>query len=373
MSSLPGILNISDTERAFVNTVGQEVVFDAVNKVLSDYNAELALATSVFIEKETEKFKWRYLLPGGGKLQRVGRNAPAGAVKRSGYYDVAFPLRGWGAELDGNRVAMAYMSIGELDAHLDTIMIQDLNTLRWRILTSLFEDTNLTFTDPIHGALTVTRLANTDGTLFPPVLGSETEADDDHYIDAGYAVAAIADDNNPALTLRDEIAEHFGGIGTTGKNFVYFHANDQTAYLAAITGYTPVADRYLHANVWSQGSGAVDYPLGYADPRGWPNVPGRIHGRLSGCWLSEWDGWIPDTYGLAVLLDVGAPLIKRNDPADTGLPSGLNLVASNVEHPFQRSSFEHRYGLGCGNRLSAACIMIAGANGGYAPPTAYTE
>jgi len=361
MSKLAGILNISDTERAFVNTVGQVVVYDAVNQLLADYNAEVVKQTGVFIDRETEKFKMRYLLPGGGKLQRMGRQAPAGAMKRTGYYDVAFPLRQWGVEMAGDRVDMAYMTIAELDAHLDTIMIQDLNTLRWRILTGIFEDTNLTFTDPIHGSLTVRRLANTDGSTYPPVVGVETEADDDHYIDAGYAVSAITATNNPVITLRDEIAEHFGGIGSAGRNFVYFHGNDQLSYLKAISGYTSIQERFIKAGVNT------------AEAIGAPSVPGRVHGYLDGAWLSEWDGWIPDKYGIMVLLEVPAPLMRRVDPADTGLGRGLQLVATDVNHPMQRASYENRYGLGCGNRLSAACIYINGANGGYSPPSAYAE
>lgn len=361
MSMLAGILNISDTERAFVNTVGQQVVFDAVNQMLASYNEELSRAVSMFIERETEKFKLRYLLPGGGKLQRMGRQAPAGAMKRTGYYDVAMPLRQYGAELAGDRVDMAYMSIAELDAHLDTIMIQDLNLMRYRILTSIFEDTNLTWTDPIHGALTVTRLANTDGTAYPPVLGSETEADDDHYSESAYTVANISDANNPIATLRDEIAEHFGGLGITGNNFVYFHGNDQTQYLAALTDYTAVTDRFLQAGASAD------------EVSGWPTVPGRIHGRCSGAWCSEWDGWIPDTYGVMLLLEVPAPLLMRVDPVDTGLGRGLQLVATDTNHPMQRASYEHRFGLGCGNRLSAAVMEISGGDATYAAPTAYQE
>lgn len=361
MSGLPGLLNISDTERAFVNTIGQQLVFEAVNQLLADYSEEVAKQTSVFVERKTEKFKMRYLLPGGGKLQRMGQQAAAGAMKRYGSYDVGFPLRQWGAEMAGNRVDMAYLTIAELDAHLDTIMIQDLNTLRWRILTSIFEDTNLTFTDPVHGSITVTRLANTDGTLYPPVVGSETEADDDHYINSGYTVAAIADANNPVTTLVAEIAEHFGGIGSAGRNFVYFHANDQLAYLQAITGYVAITDQFVQAGDAT------------AETSGWPQVPGRVHGRLSGAWLSEWDGWIPDTFGICVLMEVPAPLLMRHDPSDVGLGNGaLQLVATDTNHPMQRSSFERRFGLGCGNRLSAAVIDID-EGGSYVPPTEYDE
>lgn len=356
-----GILGIGDNQRAFDGVQGQQAVYDEVKLALDEANDTVSKMYACFVEKETENFKFRYLLPGGNELQRVGLKAPAGAVKRSGYYDVAFPLREWALEMAGNRVALGYMSGADLEAQIESVMHGNLKTVRRRILTSIFEDTNLTFTDPIHGSLTVRRLANTDGTLYPPVLGSETEADDDHYIDAGYTVAAIADANNPALTLRDEIAEHFGGIGSAGKNFVYFHGTDQTAYLQAITGWTAVTDKYT----------AIGDNT--AEVMNWPVVPGRLHGRVSGVWLSEWDGWIPDKYGLAVLLGVPAPLIKRNDTTDSGLGKGFRLVATDEEHPFERSSFSHRFGYGCGNRLSAACIMIDGANGGYSPPSTYAE
>mgnify|MGYP000911329147 CR=1 FL=1 len=372
MSSLPGILNINDTERAFVNVLGQELVFDAINTVLAQYNAEVSAQLGVFVERDTERFKMRYLLPGGGRLQEMGRQGAAGAVKRAGYYDVSFPLRQYGAELGGSRVDMAYMSIAEVDAHLDTIMIQDLNTMRWNILTAIFEDTNLTFSDMLHGDLTVRRLANGDGTLYPAVLGSETEAEDNHYINAGYAVADIAAANNPAVTLRDEIVEHFGGLAVNGNNIVYFHGADQTPYLSAIDGYIPMEDKFLTANTYVHSAGA-NYPLGWPKPQGWPNVPGRVHGRAWGVWLSEWTGWIPNKYGIAVLLEVPAPLMKRVDPSDTGLGNGLQLVATDYEHPLQRARYEHRYGLGAGNRLSAAVIEINGAGGSYDPPTEYAE
>lgn len=362
MSAIAGILNVADPEHAFISNIGQGLVFDAINELMLQYNEELAAATSIFIEDETEKFKFRHLLPGGGRLQQMGHQAPAGAMKRDGSYDVALPLRHWGVEIAGTRVDMAYMTVQELDTHLENVMQQNLNTLRWRILTALFEDTNLTYLDEHHGALTVTRLANTDGTLYPPVLGSETESDDDHYSETAYNVAAIADANNPVVTLRNEIAEHFGGIGSGGREFVYLHGADQTAYLAAITGFVAIEDQYVASG--DNTALVRSYPAG---------VPGRCHGRLSGAHLFEWDGWIPDTYGLMILRGVPAPLYRRHDPAATGLGRGLQLVAKDVNHPIERSSFENRYGLGVVNRLSAACIEISGGGGTYAVPDAYSE
>jgi len=361
MSGIFGALGIADSERAFVSVVGQKLVFDAVNFALDEHNKDLALATSVFVERETEKFKMKYMLPGGGKLQEMGEFAAAAAVKAYGEWNVAFPLRQYGAQIGGSRVGLAYMTLQELDRHLKTVMEQDINVMRWRILTALFEDTDLSWTDPIHGSLTIRRLANTGGQTYPPVIGTESEADDDHYADTAYAISEITATNNPIVTLRDEIIEHFRGRVTGGQNLVVFHNADATAYLAAISGYDPIHDIFVR-----EGDDT-------AMPVNWPNVPGWVHGRLSGCWLSQW-AWIPATFMLAVSLDYPAPLMMRVDPAEVGLGRGLQLVAKTAEHPMESSHFEHRFGFGVGNRLNGAILSVTTSPAGtYAPPSAYAE
>jgi len=243
MSGIFGALGLSDNERATVGSLGKALVFDAINEVLDRHNAELNQMLAIFVERETENYTERYLLPGGGRLQKLADQAPSAAVKRSGYWDVAFPLEGYGAALAGSRVALAYMTVQELAAHLKTIMAQDIGTVRTAILTALFEDTNRTFVDPVWGSLTIRRLANTDGTLYPPVVGSETEAEDSHYLYTGYDVADIDATHNPADTVRAELEEHFGGRSTFGDNVVLFHHSEATPYFAAISGYAPVDDK----------------------------------------------------------------------------------------------------------------------------------
>ena len=360
MSNIFGLLNMEDSERAYVNQMGKGLVFDAIQQLMAQWNVDVNAAMNVFVEKRTQNYTDRYLLPGSGKLQELGRQAPSAAVKRSGSWDVAYPLRGYGAALAGSRVDLAYMTIQELDAHLDTIMAQDLNTLRWRVLTSLFEDDNLTWTDPNWGDLTIRRLANGDGTSYPPIVGSEDDAVEDHYAVAGYAVSAIDDDNQPIVTIRDELVEHFGGRSTFGDPVVVFHNSASTEYLADLTGYTDVAEQYINYG--------DDTPL----VASMPNVPGRIHGRCTGAWLSEWD-WIPATFMIGIYLEAPAPLVMRVDPSDTGLGVGnLQLVAQDMDHPLQSSYYERRYGFGCGNRLSAYVLEVT-SDGSYSPPTAYAE
>lgn len=359
MSDIFGALNMEDNERAYVGSVGKRLVFEAINETLSRWNEDVRAAMSVFVEKRTEDYTERYLLPGSGQLQETGRQAPTAAVKRSGEWDVAYPLRGYGAALGGSRVDLAYMTLQELDAHLDTIMAQDLNTVRARILTGLFEDDNLTWTDPNHGNITIRRLANGDGTSFPPTVGSESDTTDNHYSAGGYAEGSISDSNQPFITLRDELVEHFGGRGTFGDNIVVFHNSSATSDVDALTGYTEVADQYIQYGADSDLATSI------------PDVPGRVHARCTGCWLSEWD-WIPSNFMLAIHLEAARPLVMRVDPADTGLPRGLTLVAEDENAPLQSSYYAHRFGFGVGNRLNGAVIEVSG-DGSYSPPTSYAE
>ena len=362
MSTIMSALNLADSQRTYVGQLGKALVFDAINQALAEHAADVAAALSVFVERTTENYTERYLLPGGGKLQELGEQSAPGAVKRSGYWDIAFPIREWGASFGGSRVGLAYMTVQELDAHLNTIMAQDLNTMRWRVLTALFEDTNLSWTDPKWGSLTIRRLANTDGTLYPPVVGSETEADDQHYVGVEYDPASIDSTHNPVPNAVSELVEHTGGQKQYGNSIVIFHNNDATAYLAALSDFVAVQEQFVVP-------GATTATLA-----GLPtNIPGRVHGRVDGAFLSEWR-WIPAGYAVALDLNEPKPLIMRVDPSDTGLGSGLQLVARDAAYPLESSYYSHRFGLGCGNRLNGYVVYMDDESGGtYAPPSGYSE
>jgi len=356
MSGIYAALGISDTDRAFVNVVGQQVVYRAVGELLSRYNTGLRSALAVFLEAETENFKERYKLPGGGRLQRRGGTAVSGAVKAYGHWDVAYPLEDFGAQLAGDDVALAYMTLQELDRHLDTIFIQDINTVRFEMLKALFNNTQRTFVDPIHGSLSVEPLANGDAVVYPPVLGSESEAAESHYLESGYAASSISDTNNPFETIRDEMDEHFGTT-TGGDNIVTFINNAQRGKVEDLTDFDPVPDRFVRQGVQT------------AIPEGWPAIPGRVLGRVSGCWVSEWR-WVPANYILAVHMEAPRPLKIRVDPSDTGLPRGLTLVSRDEQYPLEASHYRHRFGFGVGNRLNGVVVEL-GTGGSYTIPTAY--
>jgi hypothetical protein len=320
---------------------------------------ELNLAMAVLVERETEDYKLRYKLPAAGYLQRRGPDGRYVAVKAEGQWDVAFPLRDYGAQIAGNDVDMAYMRIEDLDRHLMTVVSQNVATVRFLVLQRLLNNLQQTFNDDDWGDLLIEPIANGDTVLYPPLPGTDAEATENHFLTSGYIVTAIADAHNPIITLRDEILEHVGD-SPNGTNIAVFITPTQETYVKALTGYVPVSD-----NAITLGDDTARLTSAVGRPH-----PGVLVGRVNGCWIIKWR-WIPANYMFAVDLDQPPPLIKRVDPADTGLPRNLALVAENEEFPFKGSFWRHRLGLGCGNRLNAA-VMFFDAGSTYTIPTGYT-
>lgn len=353
-----GMLTNQDaSDRVLINTIGQNVVYEDIGMFMAQRREDMARAMSVFVEMTTDLYTERYKLPGGGRLQKRGRNSNVGAVKASGYWDVAYPLDDFGAGLAFNDVDIAYMTVAEINRHVNTIITQDENTVRYEILRRLFKNTTDTFVDPFFGSLTIQPAANGDAVLYPPVLGSEDEATDDHYLESNYASASISNTNNPVLTMVEELNEHFGDR-TGGENIAVFINGAQETVLRNLSDFVPVPDNYVR-------SGAL------ADvPQNLPNVPGKVIGRLSGAWVIKWR-WIPANYLLGNHLEAPAPLKMRVDAADTGLGSGLQLVANDQRFPLQQSTWRHRFGVGCGNRLNTV-VMELGTGGTYSIPSAYS-
>ncbi len=357
MPTILGILGLADTDRTFVNVVGQRVVYDATMQYLDQYNAELNAAMSIFVERTTEDFKFRYKLPGGGRMQKRGEDARPGAIKASGYWDVAFPLEDWGDLVAGNDVALAYMRADEYNRHIQTVTIRDINTVRFEMLYALFNNTQRSFSDPFNGTLAIEPLANGDAVVYPPVVGSGAEATETHYLESGYIATAISDTNNPFVTIRDELTHHWGA-SQGGESIVVFINSAETAETEALTDFDPVNDRFVVPGANADQLSSIP-----------TNLPGRVLGRTNGVWVSEWD-YMPATYMVGVDMAQPRPLIQRVDPADTGLAQGLTLVAEEDAFPLSKAYFRHRYGFGVGNRLNGVVMELANG-GGYTIPTAY--
>lgn len=359
MAGIFGLLGLSDNEHAFVSQLGQELVFSAANQYLEMITEDALLMTSVFIEGMTEAFKERYKLPGGGRLQRRSSVSQSAATKASGSWDVAYPVEEFGANITYTRRSVAKLTVAELNRHIQTVEIQYRNTLRFEILKRIFNNVETSFVDEDHGTLLVEPLANGDTVVYPPVLGSESEATENHYLESNYAASAISDTNNPFVTMVDELEEHFGAI-TGGSNIVTFINQAQTAKTMALSGFRDVPDNFI--------SMGADADI----PERLPTVPGKVIGRMVGqgaTWVSEWR-WIPSGWAVSIHLDEPAPLVQRAPLAAWGLPAGIQLVAESDTYPFHSAEYEMNFGVGCGNRLNGV-VMEFGTGGTYTIPTAY--
>lgn len=358
MANIYGLLGLNDGQRVMLSSIGQSAVYGAVQQYLAAYNAEIQTAMNIFVDENTSDYKRRYVLPGGGMLQRRGGQTQSAAVKASCAWDVAFPLEEYGAQVAATLVDYAYMSSQDLARHLDSVRIQDLNTVRFAMLQALLNSSARTWTDPLWGSLTIQPLANGDSVTYPPVLGSQSEATENHYIGSNYAASSISDSNDPIVTIVDELQEHFGAP-TGGGNIAVFVNNAQRAKLAALTEFIDLPDNFVRVGANT------------ATPETVPaNLPGRIIGRHNaGAWVVEWRQ-MPAAYMLGLDLDAPAPLVVREDPADTGLPRGLTLVSDNSVYPFTQSHYSHRFGVGVGNRLNGVAVQLV-ASTSYSTPSGF--
>lgn len=361
MPTIYGALGIEDTDRVFSATAGQRAIYDITADYVARYRQQQQAAQAIFVEGVTENYKERYKLPGGGYLQRRGTSAPFGAIKAYGSWDVAYPLEDLGAALSADDVTMAYMTAAELQQHINAIMQSDANTRRREILSALTLSTARTFVDPLWGSLTVQPLANGDSATYPPVLGSMTAATENHYLESGYAASSISDSNDPFVTIAGELEEHFGAP-TGGSNIAVFINNAQTAKTLALTDFVPMTAMGIQPGTSTATVNAV--PAQLTAGGSW-RILGRHEG--AGVWVVEWR-WIPANYMIGVDLDAPKPLMERADPADTGLGRGLQLVARDMEFPFETSFWRDRFGYGVGNRLNGVVLEL-GMGGSYTDPT----
>lgn len=359
MSQIYAALGIADTDRAYINTLGQAVVYEATQELLTQYNADLAAAMAVFVERTTTDHQIRYKLPMGGRMQRRGGQARAGAVKAVGQWNVALPLEEFGDAVAGDRVSMAYMTIQEYDRHLDGVMIRNKNTRRHELLRTIFRNDSRGFEDEIHGTLTVQPLANGDAVVYPPVMGSESEAQANHFLVSGYAASAISDTNNPIKPIVRALELRFGAE-QGNSNIGVFINSAQTDLVMDLADFEEVTDRFVVLG--ADGNTLTGLPQ---------NVPGRVIGRVNGAWIIEWE-FIPAGYLMGIHFGAPRPVLQRVDPADTGLTSGLQLVSDDERFPFQGAQWSDRFGLGVGNRLNGVVMQLK-ASGSYDIPAAFAD
>lgn len=350
-----GVLGIQDANRT-INDVGQVVAFTAVQELITRQNESVTDATRVFVGSTTTGVEETYEQPGGGMMQEADRLTRPAAVKGGGRYTVGFPLRDARDQLAGDDITYAYMTLERLNTFVGNIFLRHLNWVRFNILKAFLNNANYTFEDETlsQRLIGVKRFANTDGTIYAPVISGVLDgADDNHYLVAGYLSSAINNTNNPFPVMRREIAEHFGE-----GDQVAFINSAQTLAVSALSGFIPFDDPKITPAFNAQRITSAA-----------PNVPGLVIGRIARTWISEWD-YIPADYMVGLDLNTEPPLRKRVDAVPVAGSGALALIARQQEFPLQEAFWRCREGYGVANRLNGV-VMQFKASGVYDIPTAY--
>jgi len=360
MSAIYELLGMSREERVMVNTVGENVLYEKAAQVVAMHQMELDRAYSVFVERTTEAYSERYKLAGSGRLQRRGGQTQSAVVRGQEGWDVAYPLEQFGEQIAGDRHQMGYSTMRDLDLALDTVMNQNIGTVRYELLRSLFNNTARSFNDPWARTptLTIQPLANGDAVEYPPIRGTDTMATADHYRASGYASAAISNTNDPVVESIDALQEYFGAV-TGGSQVVVFHNSAETGAIEGLDATKDIPDRFITVGANNDSANM-----------GFPQVPGKVWARHSrGAWICEWQ-WIPAGYTVAIFIGAEKPLLKRVHPAETGLSRGLSLIrGTSDKYPFSQAHYEHDFGFGVANRLNGFVMQLTA--GAYAVPTDY--
>lgn len=368
MGIIAGVLGLDaeQSETTYLRTVGTQAVYDEVAKAVGMWNMQRDAIERLFVGSSGPEHTRRYYLPGNGRMQKMGFDPQGRPIARGvgGYWDVGFPLTEFADRIAASRVTYAYLSVADMDRQIAGVIATDANTTVNLILSALFDDQQWTYSDVKHGSTTVVPLANGDSVVYPPTLGTESGATDDHYLASGYVSADISDTNDPFPTMVDELEEHFG-IPTGGSPVVVFVNNAQMAVIASeLTDYIPIL-----ANTVSPGDQTATV-LGLPPDRFLPNTA-RVMGThaSTGAYIVRWDR-IPANYMVAMHTGVAAPIRRRVDPAGTGLSSALTMIVNDFKEPFHDMQWNRRVGYAVENRLN--CVVMQLTAGSYSTPTGYT-
>lgn len=351
-----GALGLRNGDRSLVSSVGESIVYDAVQEFVRMHNENLISTSNLFIQGMTERFKDIYKMPGSGRLQRRNAFARTGAVRPGSEWDVAYPLEEFGVAIEGDVKAYAMLTVEELANELITARIQDINTVRWEVLSSFYNNENRVVVDQwpgSKGSLTIRTLANGDGTMYMPLSGTDL-AERDNYVVSGYADTAIDDTNNPVATIVEK-------LGSNG-NAVVFINKAQRAKVEALTNFVDATPAAIMA-----GSGRDTL-------RSAPTLPSKAEliGYTDSAWVAVWDEAVPPSYVIGVDADQPGPYMMRVHRSEYDLPQGLALVVTDERYPIRTRHWEHDFGIGAGNRVNGAVVQLKAA-GTYDVPAQYVR
>jgi len=323
-------------------------VTEAIDRTIEVHNKVTEDMLRLFTQPTTQ-YKVRYKSPFAAKLQPLDEYGRARKVRQAGYYDVAFPIKSAGTALGETRLALAKMTIGQVNERIALILDADKRWLRDEILSALFGNTEYTFMDEEHGDLTIKPIANGDDTRYLLRMGAEQGETADHFL----SIPSMDDANNNFSAIHQLLTKRPENAGD-GKVITFIPTNlrDDVENLAA---FKEASDPDI-----TEGIGK-DRLTGTLNA----SVPGEVLGKVSRNWIVEW-GAMPSDYMISVITSGDRALAMRQHP-EAEL-QGFYRSADRVDSPFFESQYERHAGFGGWNRVNVVVTKVGGA---YSVPSGF--
>lgn len=350
MAYLYGLLSMADLAASRVTEVGVDAVQDAIERSLTEHNRQMDAMLALFVER-TQEFKGRFFSPVASRLQALDNSGRARPMKPAAKYDVSWPIQQAGIAWGSDYVTGQYMTVAEVARITEQMQDADFRWLRDHFFAGVFYKSSTnpwTFTDELHGSLSIYGLANGDATTYSIQTGADQEAIDDHLKGTATLTAATFAD------IRNELLEHPENMGET----ITFISSADQSVVEALPTYYPIADPHLqYADTVTRLLGSLATP-----------VPGQVIGRIEQNWIVLWRS-LPANYMISVTTAGVKPLRLREDPI-TPL-RGFNRVADRDDHPWYERQYLRRAGFGAYNRVGA--VVYRTNNATYTTPANYSS
>jgi hypothetical protein len=336
-----------------VTTVDSGLLSSAVYMDNAQHNADINALLNLFADTTTD-YQLSVGSMGSRRNQPLDENGRSIPVKPVAPYTVAFPIIGSGNAWGANYVTRQKMTVRNLAQTMSAMYRGDYQWVMDHVIGALLNSTNYTWTDPIHGALTIRGLANGDTTVYYNQYTNAT-ATDTHYI---AQTAPIADATNPFDDIYAELVEH----PDNGGDVIAFIPSALKATTIALTEFNSAtldSDITLGVN-----TDRLTGTLGAVLPRG-ATLLGKTD---SGVWIVEWPA-LPANNIVAITTEGPRPLARRQF-AEPQL-QGFFRAEDRADFPFREEQWMRWEGYAARNRVGAVAYQVNNADTTWDAVTGY--
>lgn len=350
-TTLDSIRSVTDTVAGF----GEDRIFDAVQRELDIYNAQVQEALGVFVETTQDRLR-RYGSQSYMTMKRVGQGgAPPAQKSVLPGYNIGFPLEEWQLAIQWTKLAFERLPARQIARDVDTATLTDRKNVMWVFKTVLFTPTNRDLVDERTDMpalnIPVKALLNADGGTIPR--GPDNEVFDGTIHTHYSATAAFVAADLTALGLN--VTEHYAD-----GDMYYYINRAQEATVSAFTGfYAYQTDPQINPAITS----VTTDVNGVAVQRRY-RLNNRPIGRYAGgeVWIKP---WVPANYVVAVNGAAPAkPVVMRTFDATSG---NFRLVYEDDTKPLRAQFMAREFGMGAWERQAVAILYTGG--GAYVTPT----